>query len=225
MNIPEEDHYISVESKKQSVTVSRQGSAISLKRENSRKKNCVGCPGCKTNNLDFLTPQPSDFPALLKCFSCISSNADSKQRSIQKWLEDVTIPREETNSLHEDAFPKCSIATKKVRSPSSLLTDKVIPEKNFLNNFSEENIYETVSSCTGNNVINCPASSTSKFCEIDNPEMKNDTLTKQMQAVIKELNKHNNNVILPLDHRKKVETSPLLEYETDSLERKRTSGE
>lgn len=224
MNIPEEDHYRSVNSKKQSVTVSRQGSTISLKRENSRKKNCVGCPDCQTNNLEFLTPQPSDFPALLKCFSCISSNADSKQRSIQKWLEDVTIPREDTNSVHDDVLSTCSIATKKVRSPSSLLSDKVIPERNFLNNVSEENIYETVSSCTGNNVINFPASASSQFCEIENTEIKNDTLTKQMQAVIKELNKHNNTVILPLDHRKEAESSPLLEYETDSLERKRTSG-
>lgn len=225
LNIPEEDHYISAENIKASVTVSRQGSTISLKRENSRKKNCVGCPGCNTNNLAFLSPPPTDFPALLKCFSCISSNADSKQRSIQKWLENVTIPREETNSAREDTFSKFNTKTQRVRSPSLLSSDNVVPERNFFNNVSDENIYETVSSCTGKSFVNLPASTNNQFDEIENPEKKTDTLTKQMKAVIKELAKHNNIIIPPLDHGKETAANPLVEYETDSLERKRSCGE
>ena len=55
LNIIEEDSSYLVEpSYEFSRPSSRRGSAISLKRENSRRKSCSGCPGC----------EPQDFGSL-----------------------------------------------------------------------------------------------------------------------------------------------------------------
>ncbi|XP_023948501.1 uncharacterized protein LOC112053338 [Bicyclus anynana] len=90
-HIPEEETYpsnVSVDLY-HSMGSQRSGSMVSLKRENSRKRstNCLGCPGCKTNNTD------NDVPTFMKyniatCSSCLGEKGD-KQHSIRKWLENI----------------------------------------------------------------------------------------------------------------------------------------
>ncbi|XP_045777263.1 uncharacterized protein LOC123875468 isoform X1 [Maniola jurtina] len=72
----------------------RSGSVVSLKRENSRKKssNCLGCPGCKTNNTndDVQTFMKYDITA---CSNCLGDKGE-KQNSIRKWLENIPIGKQ-----------------------------------------------------------------------------------------------------------------------------------
>lgn len=67
----------------------RSGSAVSLKRENSRKKSipCVGCPGCKSDDGSNSKPKfiKHNVPA---CSNCQSNKGD-KQNSIRQWLENI----------------------------------------------------------------------------------------------------------------------------------------
>nr|XP_026492556.1 uncharacterized protein LOC113398161 [Vanessa tameamea]XP_026492564.1 uncharacterized protein LOC113398161 [Vanessa tameamea] len=67
----------------------RSGSIVSLNRGNNRKRssNCLGCPGCKSNNRN------SDIKNVIKynstnCSNCLGDKGD-KQHSIQKWLENI----------------------------------------------------------------------------------------------------------------------------------------
>ncbi|XP_059060780.1 uncharacterized protein LOC131853764 isoform X2 [Achroia grisella] len=102
-HIPEEETYTSIGNSidiYQGLGSQRSGSAISLKRENSRKKtaNCIGCPGCKTNN-------GSDIQNLLKydmpsCMNCMRGKGD-KQNSIRKWLENIPTGKQQT---HQSEF-------------------------------------------------------------------------------------------------------------------------
>lgn len=75
---------------------SRRGSTISLKRENSRRKTCTGCPGCEPHDLKSLCGRLPEFPSLVACKSCSDSVApppkESKEMTIQKWLQDVPSP-------------------------------------------------------------------------------------------------------------------------------------
>ncbi|XP_026763005.2 uncharacterized protein LOC113521619 [Galleria mellonella] len=89
--IPEEETYPSIGNSidiYQGLGSQRSGSAISLKRENSRKKtvSCVGCPGCKSDNgSDMHSLLKFDMPA---CINCMRGKGD-KQNSIRKWLENI----------------------------------------------------------------------------------------------------------------------------------------
>lgn len=64
----------------------RSGSVVSLKRENSRKKNCLGCPGCTT--IDENGVQHSMKYNIPPCTNCLGTKGD-KQSSIRKWLENI----------------------------------------------------------------------------------------------------------------------------------------
>lgn len=75
----------------------RSGSVISLKRENSRKKNCVGCPGCMTNNQNDLLHSAK---YMASCTNCVGAKGD-KQNSIRKWLENIPLTKQTTyNEVH-----------------------------------------------------------------------------------------------------------------------------
>ncbi|XP_063385956.1 uncharacterized protein LOC134671989 [Cydia fagiglandana] len=102
--IPEEETYPSHGNSLdiyQGLGSQRSGSVVSLKRENSRKRsiNCVGCPGCKTENgsevHNFIK---YDIPA---CSSCLSSKGE-KQNSIRKWLENIPTGKQ---SFYNDFQP------------------------------------------------------------------------------------------------------------------------
>lgn len=72
----------------------RSGSAISLKKENSRNKNCVGCPGCKTDNeSDIHNMAKLNIPT---CANCLHNKGD-KQNSIRKWLENVPTVKQQAS--------------------------------------------------------------------------------------------------------------------------------
>lgn len=88
-DIPEEESYHSIDLG-WDIPCARRGrrfSAISLKRENSRRSaHCGGCPGCDKR-------EPVHKPALVRsnsCKSCVSD--DYKQRIVRKWLDEVPSP-------------------------------------------------------------------------------------------------------------------------------------
>ncbi|PSN58012.1 hypothetical protein C0J52_08109 [Blattella germanica] len=61
-------------------------SAVSLKRENSRRRGCPDCPGCSAELEEGL---PLEQTACQSC--CNPIGVESKQSSIRKWLEDVPV--------------------------------------------------------------------------------------------------------------------------------------
>lgn len=88
-DIPEEESYHTVDLG-WDIPCARRGrrfSAISLKRENSRRAvHCGGCPGCDSSKMQKNT-------SLIRsnsCKTCVSD--DYKQRIVQKWLDDVPTP-------------------------------------------------------------------------------------------------------------------------------------
>ncbi|CAH2042373.1 unnamed protein product, partial [Iphiclides podalirius] len=113
----------------------RSGSAVSLKRENSRKRpvNCVGCPGCKINpDSDARNSLKNDF---IKCSSCLNSKGD-KQSSIRKWLEDI--PNGKQQVVYSEILPDDSVHN----STDSLLSLPVAGNRcrvNKRNSFSTSN--------------------------------------------------------------------------------------
>ncbi|XP_021182168.3 uncharacterized protein Sha [Helicoverpa armigera] len=100
--IPEEETYPSNGNSLdmyQGMGSQRSGSVISLKRENSRKKNCIGCPGCKTDGDDIHQIAKYNIPA---CVNCLTNKGD-KQNSIRKWLENI--PTAKQHSLYNEFLP------------------------------------------------------------------------------------------------------------------------
>ncbi|CAH0590297.1 unnamed protein product [Chrysodeixis includens] len=100
--IPEEETYPSNGSNGNSLDTyqgmgsQRSGSVVSLKRENSRKKSCIGCPGCKIDGDNGIQQIAKyNIPA---CSSCLSNKGD-KQNSIRKWLENI--PTAKQHSYNE----------------------------------------------------------------------------------------------------------------------------
>lgn len=98
-------------------SVSRRDSIISLKRENSRRKVCSGCPGCEPHDFNKLCGQLADH-SFAACETCCTT-ANSKQRSIRKWLEDVPILRQSHDSSGDE--DKVHRVPKRLRSPARSL--------------------------------------------------------------------------------------------------------
>lgn len=249
LNIPEEDNYYIVETVGEILkAVSRQSSIVSLKRENSRRKTCTGCPGCETNNSTFFGPKLSEIPELFGCHTCTSTSIENKQRSIRKWLEDVPVVKDGNNSPNPEIFSRATIGSKRVRSPTRFTPDKINPvkmnaqplllssenpssefngqrEKTTDSIFSnpeeqlpEENIYDTVSE-DGVKGGKFPLPEPIKK---ENVNGRIDTLTKkQMNAVINEFTVQKSLIIPQINQRN---GNPIIEYETDSLERKKIEG-
>ncbi|XP_019767405.2 uncharacterized protein LOC109542571 [Dendroctonus ponderosae] len=121
LHIPEEESNYSVEpSYDFSRPSSRRGSVISLKRENSRRKSCSGCPGCEPQDISAVYQRLPDFPSLAACQNCTAGN-ESKEHSIQKWLEDIPVLR-----LDERCGPVATPAgsnQRRIRSPTRSLPD------------------------------------------------------------------------------------------------------
>lgn len=90
-DIPEEDLYHSVDLG-WDIPCARRGrrfSAISLKRENSRRAvHCGGCPGCDSSSSKEQKVTP--LTRSNSCKTCVSE--DYKQRVVRKWLEEVPTP-------------------------------------------------------------------------------------------------------------------------------------
>ncbi|XP_030762559.1 LOW QUALITY PROTEIN: uncharacterized protein LOC115887307 [Sitophilus oryzae] len=128
LNIPEEESQYSLDPSfdftRPSSRMSRKGSLINLKRENSRRKSCTGCPGCEP---DYMRGKLTELPILPACQNC-STNTESKQRSIRKWLEDVPVPRLDQNSNVIE--PKMIRSPKRLRSPArSLPTESISSDR------------------------------------------------------------------------------------------------
>lgn len=102
--IPEEETYTSNGNSidvYQGLGSQRSGSVISLKRENSRKKNCLGCPGCTSENgNDMSLSKKYNIPP---CTNCTGNKGD-KQHSIRKWLENIP----PTKQVYNDFLPNTS---------------------------------------------------------------------------------------------------------------------
>ncbi|KAJ2948515.1 hypothetical protein O0L34_g7766 [Tuta absoluta] len=100
--IPEEETYPSTRNSidlYQGLGSQRSGSVVSLKRENSRKRSCVGCPGCKSDSSDVQNFMKYDIPA---CSNCLGHKGD-KQNSIRQWLENI--PPLKQQALFNDFMP------------------------------------------------------------------------------------------------------------------------
>ncbi|XP_072942466.1 uncharacterized protein [Epargyreus clarus] len=103
--IPEEETY---QSNGTSVDIyqglgsQRSGSAISLKRENSRKRtvNCLGCPGCQSDSSNGV--QNTVRYNIQACSNCLGNKGD-KQNSIREWLEKIPIGKQQL--FHNDFLP------------------------------------------------------------------------------------------------------------------------
>lgn len=127
LGIPEEDSVLSIEPAYSKPASSRRGSMISLKRENSRRKTCTGCPGCEPQDFKQLCGRLPEFPSLAACRSCTLSASESKQRSIRKWLEDVPIWKpEEAEGKFSDGGSIKGKLPKRVRSPTRSLSPEQI---------------------------------------------------------------------------------------------------
>ncbi|KYB26200.1 uncharacterized protein sha isoform X1 [Tribolium castaneum] len=212
-------------------SMSRRSSMISLKRENSRRKTCTGCPGCEPQDFTQLCGKLPEFPSLGACKTC--SSTDSKQRSIRKWLEDVPVLKQS-----EEAFGR---TPKRLRSPTRSLPDGAAtpsralsprpaseratsPEKNHRRVFKPkappppppEHQYDSVP-VEKREMSFPPPDMIHEAMVVDQEEIRIPTLTKKhMRAVIEEL----------AIQRGMVDSSPEtakrgINYETDSLERNR----
>lgn len=116
LGIPEEDYSLDFVYDYSKATGSRRSSLISLKRENSRRKICNGCFGCEPQDFKALCGKLPEFPSLAACENC-TSTSESKQKSIQRWLEDVPILKETKNDISDDS----SKSPRSIRSPARSL--------------------------------------------------------------------------------------------------------
>ncbi|CAG9564044.1 unnamed protein product [Danaus chrysippus] len=89
-DIPEEELYHTIDLG-WDIHCARRGrrfSAISLKRENSRRSiHCGGCPGCDNNGKSH---KATNLIRSNSCKTCVSD--DYKQRIVQKWLDEAPSP-------------------------------------------------------------------------------------------------------------------------------------
>lgn len=111
----------------QSMGSVRSGSVVSLKRENSRKKNCIGCPGCKIDgDNDIQQIAKHNIPA---CVNCLSNKGD-KQNSIRKWLENIPTAKQHS---YNDLLPtnQNSLAESLLSLPLSESRRKVRKQNSF----------------------------------------------------------------------------------------------
>ncbi|XP_068896459.1 uncharacterized protein sha isoform X2 [Tenebrio molitor] len=244
MGIPEEDHSYGVESPYDNPkpSMSRRSSMISLKRENSRRRTCTGCPGCEPQDFSQLCGKLPEFPSLAACQSCTTST-DSKQRSIRKWLEDVPIlenheritkrVRSPTRSLPDGEGPvrtlsprpaseraMSPVSDRSCRSHKKICKPKAPPPPP---PDEEEHQYDTVPAKREIVMNFPPPDMIHEAMVVDNQsdEIRIPTLTKkQMKAVIDELT-----VQRGISTDSSPESSKRrVDYETDSLERSNNRG-
>ncbi|XP_035435628.2 uncharacterized protein LOC118266327 [Spodoptera frugiperda] len=118
----------------------RSGSVVSLKRENSRKKSCIGCPGCKIDDdSDIQQIAKYNIPA---CVNCLSNKGD-KQNSIRKWLENIPTAKQHA---YNDFLPtnQNSLAESLLSLPVSESRRKVRKQ----NSFSSSNSMYLADNCS-----------------------------------------------------------------------------
>ncbi|XP_044746939.1 uncharacterized protein LOC123308382 [Coccinella septempunctata] len=115
LGIPEEDYGLSVHSYDFNPP-SRKGSIISLKRENSRRKSCSGCPGCQSNGS---RPKFPELPVVTPCSNCLVVTQDAKQRNIRKWLEDIPVIKN-SEAASENGSTASIKSPKRIRTPSNV---------------------------------------------------------------------------------------------------------
>ncbi|XP_017784260.1 PREDICTED: uncharacterized protein LOC108567950 [Nicrophorus vespilloides] len=129
--IPEEDtnYAVDVGSDYVKPIGSRRSSVISLKRENSRRKRCSGCPGCEPQDFKALSGKLPEFPSLAACHTCATTADNNKQISIRKWLEDIPVLKTPQNTEEiPTIIVKPKKITKRIRSPTrSLSPDYITP--------------------------------------------------------------------------------------------------
>ncbi|KAJ8931277.1 hypothetical protein NQ314_015843 [Rhamnusium bicolor] len=272
LNIPEEENYYAPEPKNEfSKPISRRSSIISLKRENSRRKTCTGCPGCEPQDFKSLSGKLPEFPSLAACQNCTIATNDSKQRSIRKWLEDIPIVKSSNDlSPNQDVILQSlnSVRSpKRIRSPTRSLPPSKIDSRDQERTPSPRPVSERglhfgfyrqkhkiVSPMNVTYKQNSPPPTTQadfkiltheiyydtvpmeekreitmnfpppdmihEAMAVDKSEEKVTTLTKkQMNAVINELTVHRNLIIPQIERPVTEKISPIIDYETDSLER------
>lgn len=191
IGIPEEDYGMSIHSYDLNAP-SRKGSIISLKRENSRRMFCTGCPGCQS--------KLPDVPVVSPCSNCSIISHDTKQKNIRKWLEDVPVLKysdaTEQGSFISEGVPKKirssserhssllptrsitrSVSKKETRrvwlrekqsSTRSLSPDFVSSKRAMSPNLLSDKASE--SDCSGSETYN-KISRTKKQCEMKRPKM------------------------------------------------------
>lgn len=111
----------------------RSESLISLKRENSRRKNCVGCPGCQPEGTNDMTKLiKHNIPS---CSNCQNNNKGDKQNIIREWLENIPIVKQ--------AYNECLADTNQNNMENLFLPTSIIDNRNHnkikQNNFPTSN--------------------------------------------------------------------------------------
>lgn len=127
--IPEEETY---SSNGNSIDVyqglgSQRSSLITLKRENSRKKNCLGCPGCKSDDGNELSHSAKH--NIPPCTNCTGAKGD-KQHSIRKWLENIPPAKQ----VYNDFLPNTSqnhLANSLLSLPNAVHRHKIRKQNSF----------------------------------------------------------------------------------------------
>jgi hypothetical protein len=96
---------------------------VSLKRQNSRRQGCSGCPGCTMGTIESLLTLEEQ----TSCQVCCSP--ESKQNSIRKWLEDVPVLKIPDQTMPKGNTPKTSKETEHAK-PSHKGKAPSIPKNN-----------------------------------------------------------------------------------------------
>ncbi|CAK1551469.1 unnamed protein product [Leptosia nina] len=138
----------------------RRFSAISLKRENSRRQiHCGGCPGCDSS------VRGQGAASLMRsnsCKTCVSD--DYKQKIVQRWLEDVPLPS--ANTARPTRVAKVS-GTPRVIEPKGKEEMRINPAEPLRNEDSETLI---ISEAILKELISEPQAIESKDHSIKNTE-------------------------------------------------------
>lgn len=240
LGIPEEEAPYSLESTNdhsQSLN-SRRGSVISLKRGNSRRRTCQGCPDCEPRDFNSLCGRLPEFPSIAACENC-STTAESKQHSIRKWLEDIPVVKTlsddngRSRATYLDApkiSPARSLPANQISSPIRAMSPKAssdkIQRRQSLDSSSssDKKIRKSIikpkcpppplPKTNGEHYMNVQKS-------LPPPDMIHEAMAVEEVTRIPTITKKKMNAVIDEFSRNVSETSKSrqLDYETDSLER------
>ncbi|XP_018330786.1 uncharacterized protein LOC108740802 [Agrilus planipennis] len=118
--IPEEESFEPIYEQSRSIHSSRKDSVLSLKKENSRRKSCSNCSGFDYQNASLSVELIPELSLLPVCQNCTLSN-ESKEKSIQRWLEEIPVRTCSEEWSFKTKEECSSIPTKRLRSPTRSL--------------------------------------------------------------------------------------------------------
>ncbi|XP_038211069.1 uncharacterized protein LOC119831686 [Zerene cesonia] len=183
-DIPEEESYHTIDLG-WDIPCARRGrrfSAISLKRENSRRAiHCGGCPGC-----DSSVQKSAGLNRSNSCKTCVSE--DYKQKIVQKWLEDVPTPP--VTGIRPAKIAKVS-GTPRITEPKEKEEMRINPAEPLRDEDPEtliitesilkEILYDSVGNTVNNNESRQKLErEINNNCNVDHSEITNESIEKRI---------------------------------------------